>query len=128
MKVLCKSKDGGPDSKVSGFWLIESKRFGSIVLLCFDQGSREVFHTHAFNAVSWVLKGKLREVLLDGYEYFLSPSIKPVITPRQRLHRVFGVAAKTYVLSFRGPWVDVWQEYFPTERRGIKLTHGRKEI
>jgi len=54
-------KDGGPDSTVTGYWLIESKKWFSIVLLKFEGKSREAFHTHAFNAISWLLKGKLIE-------------------------------------------------------------------
>ena len=61
MKFLFKAKDGGPESKVTGYWLIESKRWFSIALLRFDEGSREAFHTHAFNAISWVLWGELLE-------------------------------------------------------------------
>ena len=41
MKILNIAKDGGPESNVTGYWLVESKRFFSIVLLKFDKGSRE---------------------------------------------------------------------------------------
>lgn len=128
MRILFKSKDGGGHSMVVGYWLFEAKKFCSIVLLRFDKGSREAFHTHAFNAVSWVLSGKLRERLMDGSEYMLTPSIKPIYTARDRFHRVFGETEKTYVLSFRGPWKKVWKEYLPTENKEIKLTNGRIEI
>ena len=50
MRLFFKSKDGGPDSSVTGYWLIESKKLFSIVLLKFDGRSREAYHTHAFNA------------------------------------------------------------------------------
>ena len=128
VKICCKSKDGGDHSKVVGYFLFEAKKLGSIVLLRFDEGSREAFHTHAFNAISWVLAGKLRERLIDGTEYMLTPSIMPVYTERERFHRVFGESSKTYVLSFRGPWRKVWREYLPAEDREIKLTNGRIEI
>lgn len=61
MKVLFKSKDGGLDSNVTGYWLVESKKLFSIVLLCFDRGSREAYHNHAFNSISWILSGRLNE-------------------------------------------------------------------
>lgn len=124
MKLFHKAKDGGPESKVTGYWLIESKRFFSIALLRFDQGSREVMHTHAFNAVSWILWGTLLERTHEEC-VVLSPSILPVYTARDRLHQVFGVAKTTWALSFRGPWVDRWQEFFPKENKQITLTHGR---
>lgn len=128
MRFLFKAKDGGPESLVYGYWLFESKNFGSIVLLCFLQGSRESYHTHAFNAVSWILKGKLREVFIDGIERFLIPSIFPLYTPREHFHRVFGESTKTWVLSFRGPWVSSWKEWLPNLNKIIILTHGRKEV
>lgn len=130
MKLFHKAKDGGPDSKVTGYWLIESKRFFSIVLLRFDQGSREAFHTHAFNAVSFVLSGRLREVFptsanvwLDGVVY--KPSMKPIYTTRKRFHKVSGEAPVTWALSFRGPWDATWKEYLPNEQKEITLTNGR---
>ncbi len=60
MKILWGSKDGGPESNVR-MWGIESKHFGSVLLLSFAEGSREAFHAHAFSAVSWLLSGCLIE-------------------------------------------------------------------
>ena len=94
MKLFFKSKDGGQESNVTGYWLIESKRFFSIVVLRFDKGSREAFHNHAFNAVSWVLKGHLMERIKTAdifkeYNHYY-PSILPVVTKRDCMHRVTG--------------------------------------
>lgn len=126
MKILFKAKDGGPESLVTGYWLFESKRLGSIVLLRFDQGSREAYHTHAFNALSWVLRGKLREVLHGTeQEVNYTSSVKPILTPRARFHRVFGEARRTWVLSFRGPWVPYWREYLPSLNKYTRLSNGR---
>lgn len=144
-KFFYKGKDGGDESNVTGYWLFESKRFGSIVLLCFDKGSREAYHTHAFNAISWILKGKLEERSLhtldicdkDGSIIHTSkweevteikPSLKPIFTSRERFHRVFGMAEKTWALSFRGPWLKTWKEFRPKEERTVILTNGRKEV
>ena len=108
MKVLFKSKDERPDSNITGYWLIESKKLFSIVLLCFDRGSREAYHNHAFNAISWVLSGRLNERIRygdQGYtDIILNPSLKPIYTSKDRMHKVTGLAEKTWVLSFRGPW------------------------
>lgn len=131
MKLLFKNKDGGKHSNVTGWWLVESKRFGSIVLLCFDKGSREAFHNHAFNAVSWVLKGNLIEMVRINsitYPHSLCPSLKPIYTPKERVHKVYGVADKTWVISFRGPWNKTWQEYLPATDEYITLTNGGKVV
>lgn len=132
MKFLFKAKDGGPESKVTGYWLFESKRFGSIALLKFDEGSREAFHTHAFNAVSWVLKGHLFEEVIygifDEQTLHYKPSLKPIYTPRDRYHKVTGAAKTTWALTFRGPWDKTWKEYLPADDKEITLTDGRKVV
>lgn len=131
MKVLFKSKDGGLDSNVTGYWLIESKKLFSIVLLCFDRGSREAYHNHAFNAISWILSGRLNERIKysNGFiDVLLTPSIKPVFTSRSRMHKVSGLDRKTWVLSFRGPWLDTWKEFFVGTNKEVTLTYGRKIV
>lgn len=131
MKLFYKAKDGGSESNVTGYWLIEWKPVFSVVLLRFDRGSREAFHSHAFHAVSWILRGRLREHALDSGNAVINillPSWLPVFTPRDRLHKVYGEAEHTWVLSFRGPWLDNWKGVFPEKNKTVILTHGRKEI
>jgi hypothetical protein len=130
MKFLSYGKDGGPDSTVWGYWLVEIKRLFSIALLCFENGSRDAYHSHAFNAVSWVLKGQLREQEIDPETHGIglrgyTPSLRPIITKRSTMHKVTSVG-RTWVLSFRGPWNDVWHEL--KDGRDITLTHGRQEL
>ena len=130
MRLFYKGKDGGPDSPVTGYWLIEVKSLFSIVLLRFEQGYREQYHTHAFNALTWLIKGfmveqRIREEHREWNEY--KRSLIPKLTKRENLHRV--VAAKTsWCLSIRGPWVKTWQEYDEKTGKFTTLTHGRKEV
>lgn len=128
MKFLFKSKDGGPESNVTGYWLIEWKKVFSIVLLRFSLGSRENYHNHAFHALSWVLKGYLVELPLHGGATHLKPSIIPTFTSRSRMHKVIGIDDYTWVLSFRGPWNKSWREYNKTTGTFTTLTNGRKII
>lgn len=136
MKILQRSKDGGPLSRVWGYFLVELKALFSIVLLRFDDGSRDAYHSHAFGSVSWVLRGKLVEVeLLPGFgrDYTANklteyrPSWRPVITRRSTYHRVVSIGT-TWVLSFRGPWSKTWREYDPRTEVETTLTHGRKQV
>lgn len=128
MKFCYVGKDGGPESTVWGFWLIEIKSLFSIALLCFENGSRDAYHSHAFNSVSWVLTGGLFEDTIQPYRrtkvYW--PSLLPVITRRQEMHKVSSIG-RSWVLTFRGPWRERWQEYLPLEKRLRTLTHGRIE-
>lgn len=128
MKLFKKAKDGGPESHVTGFWLIEWKKLFSIVLLRFSDGSRDAYHSHAFNALSWIFKGKLLEYApnerLIGY---YTPSLIPVYTSRKRFHKVIS-HGNTWVLSFRGPWSKTWEEYIPSTNQSLTLTNGREVV
>lgn len=127
MKICALRKDGGPESHSTGFFLIEWKKAFSVVLLYFSDGSRDAYHTHAFNAVSWVLRGKLVEHPLNGKPRVYASSFRPIFTPRAMFHKVESVG-ETWALSLRGPWVNQWREYLPSIRRFITLTHGRKVV
>jgi hypothetical protein len=129
VKILYKGKDGGLNSNVTGYWLIEVKSLFSVALLRFDKGSREEFHNHAFSAVSWILKGALREELLHtNKDNYLTPSVYPVYTSRKCFHRVHGLADNTWVLSIRGPWNKLWNEYNKNTGTFTTLTNGRKIV
>jgi len=124
-----KAKDGGKDSCVDGYFLIELKPAFSIVLLNFHHGSREAFHTHAFNAISWYLKGHSlmeEDFKFPRFERRYRPSWKPIYTPREKMHKVRSIGS-SWVLSFRGPWIDTWREW--TEKLGhTTLTNGRVRV
>ena len=124
MKLFSYGKDGGPDSTVWGFWLIESKALFSVALLCFENGSREAYHSHAFNSYSWVLKGMLQEDILDGDTLYYRACIGTIHTPCSRFHKVSSVG-RSWVLTFRGPWADTWKEYLPKLKKFVTLKSGR---
>jgi hypothetical protein len=127
MKLLSPAKDGGLESKVNGFFLVEIKSLFSVVLLHFSDGSREAYHSHAFNALSWVLKGKLVENLLGGKINDYGLGFKPIYTSRDTFHKVIS-QGDTWVLSFRGPWANTWKEFIPATKQFLTLTHGRKIV
>lgn len=125
MKFFETTKDGGDESTVWAHWFFELKGLASAALLRFENGTREAYHSHAFNCVSWVLWGELVEQHLDGRVDVHRPGLRPVITRRDTFHKVRSVG-RTWVLTFRGPWVDTWQEFTDT---GVHtLTHGRREV
>lgn len=123
MRLFQKAPDGGKDSGVTGLFLLEIKSLFSVVLLHFKDGSREAYHDHAFNALSWTLKGRFTEKKIDGQETLYTPSLKPKITTRDCFHKVIS-HGETWVLTVRGPWSKTWHEY--KNDRMVTLTHGRK--
>lgn len=128
MKFFKKMKDGGPLSTVTGYWLAEIKELFSVVLLKFEDGSRDAYHSHAFNSLNWVLKGRVNEERKFGYETKYTsygPSLKPIKTTRENVHKVVS-RGTTWVLSLRGPWAKTWHEY--VDGTWKTLSWGREEV
>lgn len=125
MKLLSIGKDGGPESTVTGYWLTEIKRLFSVVLLKFEHGSRDAYHSHAFNSINWVLRGRVTEYNRDGTVTVYGPSLLPIITRRSTFHRVVSEGT-TWVFSLRGSWKKTWLEYNPKTEEMTRLTNGRK--
>lgn len=123
--IFKKRKDGGNDSHVWGYFL-ELKRFFTIALLCFEPGTREAYHNHAFNCFSIILgPGYLEEEFKDG-GVRIHKRFKCLVTRRDDFHKVYS-HGRTWVLTIRGPWSKTWQEY--SEREGLVcLTHGREKV
>ena len=119
------SKDGGPKSRVEG-WFAKSKAFVTLALLKFHEGTREAYHSHAFDCISLILgPGRLEETFLDGRQRTHRPG-KILITLRSDFHQVRSVGT-TYVLTLRGPWSRTWLEQ-DEDRRILHLTHGRRIV
>lgn len=125
-RIFYTKPDGGKDSGVTGYFLIEWKCLFSIGVLRFNKGSREAFHNHAFNAVTFWLRGSVVEEKIDGArKHFYGFSIKPKFTPRNCYHKIIGLTP-AFAITFRGPWKDTWNE----NRNGneVTLTHARKLV
>jgi len=127
-RFLYKKCDGGKESGVTGYFLIEWKMVCSIGILHFKEGSREAYHNHAFNAVTWWLMGDVvEEHHPSGDHKYFKQSFIPKITNRNCFHKVIA-RKESYALTFRGPWLDTWLEYRPSLNKEVMLTHGRKLV
>lgn len=127
MKFLSWGKDGGKESHVWGLWFAEIKSLFSVVLLKFEEGTREAFHTHAFNSHSYVIYGRLQETEQASGDSRFYYQGEWIFTPREMFHQVRSYGT-TWVLSFRGPWSKTWKEYIPAEDKHLTLTHGRQVV
>ncbi len=126
MKIFKHGHDGGENSGVTGYWFIECKPLFSVVLLRFNKGSREAYHSHAFNALTWWLKGEVEEHFQDGSpSKKWKPSLKPKLTLRKTFHKIYANKI-SWALSIRGPWKETWEEF----NGGVMTTlaHGRKKV
>lgn len=119
-----KAKDGGHNSPVDAYFLIEWKGLFSVALLKFNKGTRENFHTHAFDAYTWFLKGDLVEEDVDGTLYNYSRQFKPKLTKKGKNHRVVA-KEDSWCFTLRGAWQDEWTEYNRKDDVTTVFTHGR---
>ena len=125
MRFFSKTKDGGPESPVEAYFLFEIKSICSIALLKFNEGGRETYHTHAFNALTWFLHGDMTEEDIDGHYHVYRRSLLPKLTHRSKNHRVLAWT-DSWCLTIRGPWSSTWTEDSDTHH--TILTHGRKIV
>ncbi len=128
MKFFKKMTDGGPESNSIGYFFCEIKSLFSIVLLKFTGKTREVFHEHAFHCLGWVVKGEIKETLIDGRTFTHTPSFIPFLVSRRDYHQVDSITPTTWVFSIRGPWKDTWRECKDDLSDNYELTHGRKRV
>lgn len=124
IKLLTKCKDGGPESPVDAYFLIEWKGVFSVALLKFNKGRREAYHTHAFHALTWFLFGELEEQRFGRSSKKYKRGILPKVTKRDNLHRVKAYR-DSWCITLRSPWQDTWTEYCETTNKVTTLTHGR---
>jgi len=127
MRILNKAKDGGKDSPVDAYFLIEIKSLFSIALLKFNRGGRQNYHTHAFHALTWFLSGDIVEVDVNGISYQYRRGIIPKLTKRNKNHRVWA-RRDSWCLTLRGRWQENWTEYNADEDTTYILTTHRKLV
>lgn len=127
MRFLFSGSDGGKNSGVTGYWLVEWKKGFSINLIKFEPNHRENYHSHAFNALTWWLKGTATEEFPNGEVKKWKPSFWPKFTPRSNIHR-YKPKSTVWAFTVRGPWVDTWKEYNPITKKYLTLTKGRRVI
>jgi len=138
MKFFKKMSDGGKDSGVTAYTLFEIKGLASVMLLHFRPGTREAFHSHAFNALTLWLKGSVTEERLVNAWFVQNFGSIPRIesrffwagnwkkTPVTNMHRIIAGKEGAWALTFRGPWKQTWQEW--KNGKFITLTHGREVV
>ena len=124
MRLFSKAPDGGPDSPVQAYFLCEFKGFFSIALLKFHKGGREAFHSHAFHALTWFLKGDMIEETLEGSSNRYRKSLFPKFTSKDNMHRVLA-NKDSWCFTIRGPWQNTWSEYDKSTNTVTVLTNGR---
>ncbi len=113
---------------IKRFTIIEIKYLGGIIVNIFNTSNQDRFHSHAFNALSWMIRGHYYEdVIVDGNLLKLKKIERSRFIPRNYIHKITKSSPNAMSITFEGPWESTWNEYFDNGR--IKTySWGRKVI
>lgn len=123
---------------VTQFIVWENKYFCSCILYTWQTIDQVRAHSHAFNAVTFLLHGWYWEDILLGDRWvrtLVNQPLWPRYIPKGYVHAVKDSKPGTKTLLFCGPWQNVWWECFPANlSKGyltdmwVKYTWGRQKI
>lgn len=136
MKIVFMKKkriDLGEQS-VTELTILEYKKLFSIKLFNFhrSEGLQDRFHTHAFNAYSFLLKGDYTEEVLENNKIvkYLRSRSKTLFIPKDSYHRI--TRSKGCVtLLITGPWGETFKELrntFDNQYQEVVCGSQRKDI
>lgn len=101
------------EQNVTEWTLLEYKKWFSIKLFHFHKsdGCQDRFHTHAFGAVSILLKGNYTEEVLEGSQIVSKSRNTSRLTyiPRDTYHRITR-STGCYTMLITGPWSGNFKE------------------
>jgi hypothetical protein len=112
--VFWKKKDiNNGEQNVTELTILEWKKLFSIKLFHFHKttGDQDRFHTHSFNAVSFLLKGNYIEEVIVGKKVLPLPRNRSKILyiPKGEFHRITkSDGCRTLLIT--GPWEPEWTE------------------
>ena len=131
IKFLTAKKVALGKGNVTQYTLIECKELFSIIFYRWNTIDQVRFHTHAFNAHAFLLRGFYHEkVISDGkiIDKTVNQWLKPRFLARNYCHSIGYAKPQTMTLVITGAWQETWQEYFPDTNEWVTYSWGRKKI
>ena len=129
--VWKKKKVALGEGHVEQFIIFENKKLFSIILYKWFTIDQIRFHTHAFSAVAFLLKGWYWEKIRFGkteMTNFVNVPLVPRFLPKNYCHAIQQARPGTRTLVITGPWQKHWFEYFPDTETWVKYHWGRKKV
>lgn len=113
---------------IKRFTIIEVKHLFGIIVNIFNTENQDRFHSHAFHAFSWMIRGHYyEEVILPDSKVIVKKIEKSRFIPRNYIHKITSSSKNAMSVTFEGPWESTWNEYFDNYR--VKTyTWGRKVL
>lgn len=112
---------------IKRFTILEFKHVFGIIVNVFNTVDQDRFHSHAFHAMSLMIRGYYLEDVIEGNEVVTKKITKSRFIPKNYIHKIKESSKNAMSITFEGPWESTWNEYFDNGR--IKTyTWGRKVI
>lgn len=131
MKIFRKSEVVLGQGSVTQYIVFEHKRLFSLIFYKWNTIDQVRFHTHAFAAVAFLLKGWYWEkVMFNGVEMtnFVNVPWIPRFLPKNYCHAVQNAKPGTTTMVITGPWQKHWYEFFPDTKQWVKYNWGRVKV
>lgn len=119
------------DGYIIAYTLFEHKYLFSIIVYHWKTIKQNRFHSHAFPAVAFLLRGEYEEEVYSRGNIIkktVNQWLKPRWLPRNYTHRILAAKPKTWTVVFTGPWIKHWYEYFDDTKTWVKYAWGRKVV
>lgn len=115
---------------ITRFTLVELKFIGGIILNIFNTTTQDRFHTHAFPALSFMLKGFYNENILHPNGKIEKRKIIPGIRyiPTYCNHQILDSSRNAISITIMGPWGYSWSETNAEKLNTRIYTWGRRRI
>lgn len=129
---VCKSKEVAlGKGSVTQFTLFECKQLFSIIFYKWNTVDQVRFHTHAFNAYAFLLRGYYHEKIIKDnkiIEKTVDQILKPRFLARNYCHSIGYAKPNTMTVVISGRWQKNWKEYFPDTGTWVTYSWGRHKI
>ena len=113
---------------VDRWTLFELKWLGSVIVNVFNTIAQDRFHTHAFAALSIMLRGEYDEQIVSGSGVKRRTRRGDVVFLQRTLnHRLMRSSPNAMSITICGPWAPTWTETFLSGKTR-RLTWGRKPV
>lgn len=131
IKMFTKKQVALGKGSVTQYTVFECKWLFSIIFYRWNTVDQIRFHTHAFAAYAFLLRGWYREsVMVDSVveARTVDQTFKPRFLPKNYCHSIGYAKPNTVTMVIAGPWQKTWKEYFPDTKKWVTYGWGRKVI
>lgn len=98
------------------FTIIEIKYLFGIIVNIFNTTDQDRFHSHAFHALSWMVRGHYFEDVLENNAVISKKIERSRFIPKNYIHKITLSTPNAVSVTFEGPWGSTWNEYFDSGR------------